>query len=242
MPATPLALIRLALFIAPCTAWERGSLSDGPYFDDHDATMLDGEWPRHMHARHQRRRGGRPRRHPPSSSVDEPAMEDEGGSRGRVMDEEEFSADDRAGGGGGGGVIVVRRLHRHAAQPIEPPQKSSRHVRSRGMEDDDGEGVFEREGAGFAGEELADEEPLPRRQQRHRKRDGAAALVTHEARLARAARAALPRDEWGDFRPVTEPAVDDVPALVADSVQEPESRAPARSDAQQMVTLPIPTG
>ena len=246
MPATPLALIRLALFITPCTAWERGSLSDGPYFDDHDTTMLDGEWPRHMHARHQRRRGGRPRRHPPSSSVDEPAMEDEGGSRGQVMDEEEFSADDRAGGGGGGGVIVVRRLHRHVAQPIEPPQKSSRHMRSRGMEDDDGEGVFEREGAGFAGEELADEEPLPRRQQRHRKRDGAAALVTHEGRLAqaaRAARAALPRDEWGDFRPVAEPAVNGVPAPVSvtDSVPEPESRPPARSYARQMAMLPLPS-
>lgn len=112
------------------------------------------------------------------------------------------------------------------------------------MEDDDGEGVFEREGAGFAREELADEEPLPRRQQRHRKRDDAAALVTHEARLARAARAtraALPRDEWGDFRPVAEPAVDGVPAPVTDSVPEPDSRPPARSYARQMVTLPLPS-
>ena len=242
VPTTPLALIRLALLLTPCAAWDRGSLSDGPYFDDHDATVLDGEWPRHMHARHQRRRGGRPHRHLPSSSVDEPAMEDEGGSRGRVMDEEEFGADDRAEGGGGGGVVVVRRLRRHVAQPIEPPQKISRRVRSRGMETDDEEGAFEREGAGFADEELADEEPPPRRQQRHRKRGGAATLVTHEDGLARAARAALPRDEWGDFRPVAEPAVDGVPALVADSVQEPESRAPARSDAQQMVTHPIPTG
>ena len=236
MPATRLALIRLALLLTPCAAWERGSLSDGPHFEDHAATMLDAEWPRHMHARHQRRRGGRPRRHLPSSSVDEPAMEDEGGSRGRVMDEEEFGADDRAGGGdgGGGGVMVVRSLRRHVGQPIEPPQKSSRHVRSPGMEVDDEEGVFEREGAKFADEELADEERPPRRQQRHRKRGGEATLAMHEARFARAARvarAALPRDEWGDFRPVTEPVVDGVPALVAerDSVQEP--RLPAQSYA-----------